>query len=86
MATGYRYTNGMSSIDNLYAEAARLPADQKLTLVYRLLASNEPEVTPEVEQAWDTAIRERIQRFDNGEAKSSTAGEVFSELDRQLAK
>jgi hypothetical protein len=76
----------MSSIDHLFAEAARLPADQKLTLAHRLLASDEPELTPEAEQAWDDAIRERILKYDNGEPKSRPAGEVFSDLDKRLAK
>jgi len=76
----------MSSIDHLYAEAARLSADQKLTLVHRLLTSDEPELTPEVEHAWEVSIRERIQRYDHGETESRPAGEVFSDLDRRLAK
>ena len=75
----------MSSIDQLLAEASRLPADQKLTLAYRLLASNEPEPTPEVESAWEEEISERIKKYDSGTTELRPAGKVFSELDRQLA-
>ncbi len=76
----------MSSIDRLIEEAAQLPEDQRLTLVYRLLASSEPPVTEASEQAWDVAIRERIQRYDQGKARSRPAGDVFLDLDRKLKK
>ncbi len=76
----------MSSIDRLFEEAAQLPEDQRLTLVYRLLASSEPPVTEASEQAWDVAIRERIQRYDQGKARSRPAGDVFLDLDRKLKK
>lgn len=74
----------MSSLDQILAEAERLPADQKLTLAYRLLASNEPEATPEVESAWEMEISERIRKYDDGVSVSFPAGKVFSELDRRL--
>ena len=76
----------MSSIVRLFEEAAQLPEDQKLTLAYRLLSSDEPPVTEEIEQEWDVAIRERIQRYDQGEARTRSAGEVFLDLDRRLPK
>ena len=76
----------MSSIDQLYEEAAQLPEDQKLTLAYRLLTSGEPPITDEIEQEWDVAIRDRIRRYDEGEALSRSAGKVFSDLDQKLSK
>ena len=76
----------MSTVDQLFEEAAQLPEDQKLTLANRILASNEPPVTEETEQEWDVVIRERIQRYDQGKAHSRQAGDVFSELDRRLRK
>ncbi len=82
----YCYTIAMSSVDRLFEEAVQLPEDQRLTLVYRLLASSEPPVTEASEQAWDVAIRERIQRYDQGKVRSRPAGDVFSGLDRKLKK
>lgn len=76
----------MSSVDRLFEEAARLPEDQKLTLAYRIPASDEPPATEETEQEWDVAIRERIQRFDEGKARSRSASQVFFDLDRRLTK
>jgi len=74
----------MSSIDQILKEAAQLPEDQKLTLAHRLLAASEPPQSDDVGQAWDVLIRERIQRFDQGQGKSRPAGDVFADLDRRL--
>lgn len=76
----------MSSIDQLYEEAAQLPEDQKLTLAYRLLTSGEPPITDEIEQEWEVVIRDRIRRYDDGKAPSRSAGKVFSDLDQKLSK
>ena len=74
----------MSKIDELVREACELPGDQRLTLAHRLLASNEPPASDEIEQAWDVEIRERIKRFDEGRGKSRPASDVFADLDRRL--
>ena len=74
----------MRSLEDLLSEASELPEDQKLTLAHRILVSAEPEVSTGVEQAWDVEIRERIARYDRGEARTTPAGEVFSKLDRSL--
>jgi len=74
----------MSSVDSLFEEAKQLPVDQRLTLVSRLLRSDEPSVSEEVEREWDVVIRERIHRYDEGKALSRPAGEVFADLDRRL--
>lgn len=76
----------MSSVEELLSEASKLPEDQKLTLAYRLLASAEPAVSQEVEQAWDVEIRERIARYDRGETRSRPASEVFARLDKSLRR
>ena len=80
------YIIAMSSVDRLFEEAVHLPEDQKLTLAYRLLSSSEPPFTEEIEQEWDVVIRERIQRYDQGNALSRSAGLVFSDLDQKLNK
>ena len=76
----------MSSIDQLYEEAAQLPEDQKLTLAYRLLTSGEPPITDEIEKEWDVVIRDRIHRYDEGKALTRSASEVFLDLDQKLSK
>ncbi len=74
----------MHSIDQILREAIRLPEDQRLTLVNRLLTLSEPQATDDIRHAWDMEIRERIARYDRGVARSRPAGEVFADLDRRL--
>ena len=74
----------MISVTQLLQKAAQLSEDQRLTLAHRLLIANEPPPSEEVEHAWDVEIGERIARYDRGESRSRPAGEVLSDLDRQL--
>jgi putative addiction module component (TIGR02574 family) len=74
------------SVEAIVAEAAQLPPDQRLTLAHRILSSVEPEASTEVESAWDSAIRDRIARYDAGDVKGIPAAEVFSELDGRLRR
>jgi hypothetical protein len=76
----------MSTVDQLFKEAAELPEDQKLTLVNRLLASNEPSPNSKIDKEWDVAIRDRIKAYDKGTVNTRSAGEVFSDLDKKLIK
>jgi hypothetical protein len=76
----------MKTIEEILQEAEHLPLKQRLTLAHRLLASSEPKPTPEVDEAWGLEIRERIMRYDQGQAQSRPASEVFSELDNQLGR
>lgn len=61
-----------------------MPEDQRLTLVNRLLMLSEPHASKDVRRAWDTAIKDRIARYDRGEIGSRPASEVFFDLDRRL--
>ncbi len=74
----------MNSINQILQEAIRLPEDQRLTLVNRLLTFSEPHASDDVRCAWDEEIRNRIARYDQGETRSRPASEVFSDLDRRL--
>ena len=76
----------MSTIEHILEEAALLSKDQRYTLAYRLLASNEPDPTDDVGKEWDLTIRERIRRYDGGETSVQSAGKVFAELDKKLAR
>lgn len=74
------------SVETIVAQAVRLSPDQRLTLAHRILSSVEPEGSAETDAAWDREIRERIARYDAGEARSVPASEVFAELDRRLRR
>ena len=74
----------MKSLDNIASEALLLPKDQRFTLAHRILASVEPEMDAGVEAAWDSEIRERIEKYDSGRTVAVSGQEVFAELDKKL--
>lgn len=74
----------MNSIDQILKDAILLPEDKRLTLANRLLMLSEPHASDNVRSAWDTAIKDRIARYDRGEMSSRPASEVFSDLDHRL--
>ncbi len=78
------YIVSMNSMNQLLQEAIHLPEDQRLALVHKLLLVGEPHTSKDVEDAWDAEIRDRIARYDLGNAPTRPAGEVFSDLDRRL--
>jgi len=74
----------MNSINQILQEAIRLPEDQRLTLVNRLLMHSEPHISEDISHAWDLEISDRIARYDQGDTRSRPASEVFSDIDRRL--
>lgn len=76
----------MKTIEEILQEAEHLPLNQRLSLAHRLLVLSEPDASPDIDEAWDIAIRERIMRYDQGQTPSRPASEVFSELDNQLGR
>jgi hypothetical protein len=72
-------------MDRVCKEAMDLPLDQRLTVVHRILEESDGFLSCEqVEQEWDGVIRERMARYDCGQAKSRPAADVFAALDKRL--
>ena len=76
----------MRSIDDLTAEALKLPTDQRFGLAHKLLKSVEPESPEEAEAAWDAEIRERIARYRAGQSQTIPGEQAFDELDKKLGR
>jgi len=74
----------MNTLNQLFQKAIHLPKDQQLSLAHKLLAASEPEISGNVQNAWDREIRNRIARYDRGEAHSLPAKEVFDKVDLHL--
>ena len=74
----------MKSLEHIASEALLLPKDQRFTLAHRILASVEPEMDAGVEAAWDSEIRERIEKYDADRTVAVSGQEVFAELDKKL--
>jgi putative addiction module component (TIGR02574 family) len=60
----------VSDHKRLLEEALHLPAEERTALAGALIESLDPEVDEDVEAAWSTAIRRRLERFDAGVAKT----------------
>ncbi|MEW6678041.1 MAG: addiction module protein [Pseudomonadota bacterium] len=76
-------------LDELEAQAKKLPPEERGELIHRLLASldGEPEGTPEeIAKAWDEEIARRVAEMDAGRTQWIPAEEVFREIDAMLAK
>ncbi len=56
-------------------------------VVYRILEQSDAGVDfGEVERDWDGVIRERMERYDCGQARTRLASEVFAELEKRLGE
>lgn len=74
-------------MDQVFKEALELPLDQRLTVVHRILEESGSSLSrDQVEEEWDGVIRERIARYDCGQAKSRPAADVFDALDKRLSE
>ncbi len=76
----------MYSIEELTAEALKLPTDQRFSLAHKLLQSVEEHTVEECEAAWDTEIRNRIAQYRDGQIKTIPGERVFAELDQRLRR
>lgn len=75
----------MSKLSDIEEQALQLPEEDKASLVNSLLLSSEPASSVEVEEAWASEITQRIGRLDRGESETTSATDVFSELDQKFA-
>lgn len=74
-------------MDQVCREALELPLDQRLTVVCRILDQSDAYLSPEqVEREWDGVIRERMERYDCGKAKTRPAKDVFDALDKRFGE
>ena len=74
-------------MDRVCKEALELPLDQRLTVVHRILEQSDEYLdSVAVEREWDGVIRERMERYDAGQAMTRPASEVFATLDKKLGE
>lgn len=72
-----------ATMDRVCNEALELPLDQRLTVVYRILEQSDAGFdSGEVERDWDGVIREQMERYDCGKAKTRPASGFFAELEK----
>lgn len=76
-------------LDELEAQAKKLPPQERGELIHRLLVSldGEPDGTPEeIAKAWDEEISRRVADMEAGRTQWIPAEEVFKEVDAIIAE
>jgi hypothetical protein len=74
----------VNNVDEILQKASGLPLEQQLNLANRLLEAVEQTANEESDQTWDTIIRERISRYDQGLSKTRPMADVLADLDQKL--
>ena len=74
----------MSPVDDLESAAMALPRAERARLAQRLLASLDEDT--EVEAAWRSEVRRRLEEYDAGQIQPLPADQVFSEARRRTRK
>ena len=72
--------------DSVTDKALSLPADARLKLVDKLLASLNPPVEEEVEHLWALEAEKRVSQLENGKAKLISGNEVFARIREKYGK
>ena len=65
-------------------EVLNWPAEKRIKLAEKLMASVEVFATPEIEAAWNTEITKRLSEIREGRAEGIPAEEVFARLRSKL--
>ena len=74
------------TLDQIVAEARRLPREQSVELIDRLLADAAEASDPEIEQAWKVETRRRIAEIESGAEPGVPGGQAMAELRRILGR
>lgn len=65
-------------LDELSKKAQTLTVEERAQLAQELFESIERDSDPDVQAAWETAIADRIAKYERGEATLIPAEEVFA--------
>jgi putative addiction module component (TIGR02574 family) len=74
----------MSSVSDLFKQAADLSEEDRATLAGLLIESLEGEVDPDVEQAWADEVQRRVAELDAGSVETIPWETVRTDLLRRL--
>jgi hypothetical protein len=71
--------------EKIYNEALNLPAEDRLTLLDRLLHSSNLSTQEDIDQAWVEEAERRDRQIDEGTATLIPGTEVFAKINARLA-
>lgn len=71
--------------ERIYNEALDLPAEDRLTLLDRLLHSSNLSTQADIDQTWAKEAERRDRQIDEGTAPLIPGAEVFAKINARLA-
>jgi putative addiction module component (TIGR02574 family) len=75
-----------TATDRVVDEALELPADARIGLVDRILASLNLPTQPEIDRLWAEEAERRVAEIDAGKVELVPGEEVFSKIRRKYAR
>ena len=70
-----------SQVQQVLAEALKLPPVERAELIERILASFSFPERQSIDELWAAEVEDRIEAYERGELKSRPAGEVFARIE-----
>jgi putative addiction module component (TIGR02574 family) len=75
-----------TTTDRVVEEALSLPADARLSLVEKLLASLNLPIDKEIDRLWAEEAERRVSEMESGEVKLVPGEQVFSKIREKYRK
>jgi putative addiction module component (TIGR02574 family) len=75
-----------TATDRVVGEALELPADARISLVDRILASLNLPTQPEIDRLWAEEAERRVAEIDAGKVELIPGEEVFGKIRRKYAR
>ena len=75
-----------TAADRVVDEALDLPADERIGLVDRILASLNLPTCPDIDKLWAAEAERRVAQIDRGEVELVPGEEVFAKIRRKYAR
>ena len=72
--------------DRVFEEALSLPADARVTLVEKLLASLNLPTQAEIERLWAEEAERRVSQIDKGEVELVPGEDVFEKIRKKYQR
>lgn len=72
-----------TATDKIINEVLELPADARISLVDRILASLNLPIRPDIDHLWAEEVERRVAEIDRGEIELIPGEEVFDKIQRK---
>ncbi len=75
-----------TATDKVVEKALELPAEERIGLVDRILASLNLPTRPDIDKMWSEEAERRVAELDRGEVDLISGEEVFANVRRKYAR